>query len=257
VPEPIQTSLWPGGWRLVGNGPSYLLFRHSKMEVTHLASGLHRELHQSLARYRAIRGGELEPLADALILASAEAIYDADERANAPGRKQAAFVVMREIERLIRLFPERDTFEKELRRLCSSLRAAGHYAMYHTAPGAPESESPPGSFFARDRYGQRLLFTSNPQAVYRCEPDSPFAKCAQELWRKEQARSQRVVPYRVPTRKELREHLGTAEPAITICAGKKAFGRCRGLHGESESGTLRATWRPREIENALFGGVFI
>jgi hypothetical protein len=77
------------------------------------------------------------------------------------------------------------------------------------------------------------------------------------LWRKEQARSQRVVPYRVPTRKELREHLGTAEPAITICAGKKAFGRCRGLHGESESGTLRATWRPREIENALFGGVFI
>jgi hypothetical protein len=219
----IETLLWPGGWCLVGEGPSYLLFNHPQMKVTHLATGLHRELRQSLKGYRAIRGGELAPLADALVLASAEAIDDADERVNAAARKQAAFVVVREIERLLRRFPERATFEKELRQFCSSLRAAGQYAMYHTAPGVPEPESPPGSFFARDRYGQRLLVISNPRAVYRCEADSPVAGCAQNLWRHEQARSQRVVPYRVPTRKELREHLGTDEPAINKLCRKEGF----------------------------------
>jgi hypothetical protein len=42
---------WPGGWTLVGDGPSYLLFDVHKKEVTHLASGLHRALRQDLKGY--------------------------------------------------------------------------------------------------------------------------------------------------------------------------------------------------------------
>jgi hypothetical protein len=207
VPESIQTSCWRGGWCLVGNGPSYLLFHHPQMEVIHLSSGLDRELYQSLQRSHAIRDGKLTPLVEALYLVSTFP-------SPSPSHDWAHLVISREIERLLSLFPEHDTFEKELRRLGSSLRAAGQYAMYHTAPGVPESENPPGAFFARDRYGQRLLVISNPRAVYRCEADSDVAGCAQELWRKDQAANQRVVPYRVPTRKELREYLGRDEPAI-------------------------------------------
>jgi hypothetical protein len=224
-PPPFRVQCWARSWWLIGDGPSYLLFRNLGKEVTHLSGGMHRELRQSLKGYRAIRDGELAPLVGALSLASAEAIYDVDSRANASQRKWAAFAVVREIERVLRLFPKRTTFEKELRRLATSLRAAGQYAMYHAAPGVPESESPPGSFFARDIYGQRWLVTSNPRAVYRCESDSPVAECAQSLWRHEQARwgSHHTVLYRVPTRKELRLHLSMDEPAITKLCQAKGF----------------------------------
>jgi hypothetical protein len=210
VPEPIQTSCWPGGWCLVGDGPSYLLFRNPQMEVTHLSSGLHRELREALRNYHVISSNkELAPLVQMLLLASADAIYDADPRADAASRKWAAFVIVREIERLLRLFPERATFKKELGRFSTCLRAAGQIAMFRSPPGVPGSAGPPGSFFAGDRYGQRLLIMSNPSFVFRCEPKSPFAECARKLWRPEQGE------YRVPTRKELRMHLSTDDSTIT------------------------------------------
>jgi hypothetical protein len=221
----VQTLFLPGGWCLAGNGPSYLLFCPNK-EVIHLAGGLHRALRRDLKGYSAIdQDDELLPLVRALALASADAIYDADPRSNAANRKRAAHVVVREIERLIRQFPKRATFEAELRRLCTSLRAAGQYQMYHTAPGVPESRNPPGSFFARDRYGQRLLVVSDPWVVFRCEPHSPVAKCAQELWRQEQARwgDQRTVLYRVPVRKEVRVHMDANEPTVTKLCRAEGF----------------------------------
>lgn len=221
----MQIRCWARGWWLVGNGPSYLLFRNPEKDVVHLSSGMHRELREALKGYRAIRAGELAPLVEALFWASADAIYDADSRTNAPRRKRAAYTVVRQIEALIRQFPKRATFEEELRRLATSLRAAGQYGMYHAAPGAPESQSLPGAFFAHDLHGQRLLVVSNPAFVYRCEPDSVIAGCTQELWRQEQTRwgDQRTVLYRVPTRKELRLCLGSDEPAITKLARAEGF----------------------------------
>src|ERR1700756_3609843 len=144
--EPVQIRFLPGGSLLVGNGPSYLLFRNPQKEVTHLSSGLHRELRGALKGYKVIdQDNELLPLVQALVLASADAIYDLDSRVNAANRKGATYMVVREIERLIRQFPNRTTFEAELRRLCTCMRAAGSIAMYHSAPGVPESGSPPGS----------------------------------------------------------------------------------------------------------------
>jgi hypothetical protein len=205
----VQTRLWPGGWCLVGNGPSYLLFRNPEKEVTHLSSGMHRELREALKGYCAIQDDKLAPLVRALFLASADAIYDVEGRTNASERKWAAYMVVREITELIREFPQREIFARRLRRLATCLRAAGQYEMYHGAPGVPEGTYPPGSFFAHDLFGQRLLVTSS--CVYKCEPDSRIARCAQELWR----RDGRTVPYRVPTRKELREYLCSDEPAVT------------------------------------------
>src|SRR6516164_11596667 len=71
----VQIQRLPGGWCLVGNGPSYLLFCPNK-EVLHLASSLDWQLRQDLKGYRAIdEQGELVPLVWALLHASADAIY--------------------------------------------------------------------------------------------------------------------------------------------------------------------------------------
>jgi hypothetical protein len=216
----VQIWRWAGGWYLVGNGPSYLLFCPNK-EVMHLASGLHRALRRDLQGYSAIgAGGELVPLAWALALASSCAIYDIEPNLDAAKRKWAAYVVVREIEELIRQFQQnRKIFDDRLRRLATLIKAAGTLEMYHgppEAPGAPSVPSPPGSFFARARYGQRLLIMSNPHFVFRCEPDSPIAQCAQKVWRKEQAQwGDRTVLYCVPTRHDLRDYLDKDEATVT------------------------------------------
>jgi hypothetical protein len=228
--EPVKICWWIGGWCLVGNGPSYLLFCPNTKEVIHLASGLHRQLRGSLKGYSAIGSdGELLPLVRALALSSSDAIYDVDPRPDAAQRKWATYVVVREIEALIRQFRsrrcEREIFERGLHRLTTLIKAAGQYQTYHAAPGVPELKGPPGSFFAHDTNRERFWVVSNPRVVYRCVPDSPIAGCAQSLWRQEQARwgDQCTVLYRVPIRKELRVHLCVDEPAITKLARAEGF----------------------------------
>jgi hypothetical protein len=212
---------------MVGGGPSYLLFTPTK-EVLHLASGLTRALRLDLQGYDAIgKCGKLDPLVWALTLASSDAIYDVVPGPNAAKSEWAAYVVMREIEGLIREFPHRTSFDCRLRRLCTALRAAGILGMYHTppeAPGAGSRPSPPGSFFTRDRR-QQLLILGNPPFAFRVEPDSPIAQAAQELWRKEQAQwgKYRTVLYRVPTRTELGEHLCLDKPATTKVCRAEGF----------------------------------
>ena len=225
--SPTDFCRWPGGWTLTGKGPSYLLFKSPEMEVTHLANGLHRNLRKALKGYEVINAkGELVPLVEQLLLASADTVYDADSRPNARDRKWAAFVVVREIEKLIHLFPDRATFEAQLSRLGTSLRAAGEIAKYHSPPGVPESEGPPGSFFAIDVYGQRLLIMKLPPFVLRCESESLFAECAQELWRQEQESwsGQLTSLYRIPSRRDLREHLNVVEARITQLARAEGLG---------------------------------
>jgi hypothetical protein len=222
--KPLQVCFWSGGWYLVGNGPAYLLFHAPKKEVTHLVTGMHRELREALKGYSAIQeAGNLALLVWALARASADAINLDSRTHDASECRRANYIVVREIERLRRQFPNRTNFEAGLRRLNSSLRAAGQYAMYYGAPGVPEGTSPPGSFFAHDQYGQRLLVTRT--RVYRCEPDSSIARCALALWRREQAHwaDQRTVLYRVPTRKELREYRCCDEATITKLCRREGF----------------------------------
>jgi hypothetical protein len=228
--KPVETYLWAGGWCLVGNGPSYLLFTPSK-EVIHLTSGLDRALRRHLQGYRAIGSqSKLEPLVEALEQASSIVIYDLDWSADAPKRKLGAYKVVCEIEELIDEFRrDRENFERRLRRLATLIRAAGILRMYHRtppeAPTGPAQKSPPESSFARNQYGQRLLIMHNPYFVFRLKPDSQIAGCAQELWRREQAhwRNRAAVLYRVPIRKELRAHLCLDEPAVTKLCRAEGF----------------------------------
>jgi hypothetical protein len=222
--EPVQILRWARGWYLVGNGPSYLLFCPNK-EVLHLSSGLHRQLRRDLKGYTVIgKDGKLEPLVWALTQISADVIHDADPRPDAATRMWANTLVLHEIEMLIHQFPPSCSkiFEGSLRRLATLIRAARILQLYHgppDAPGAPSQKSPPGSFFTGDQSGQRLLVMSNPHFVFRCEPNSPIAQCAQKLWRREGA----TVLYRVPTRRELREFLCLDDPAVTKLCHKEGF----------------------------------
>jgi hypothetical protein len=214
VAEQVQIHRWPGGWCLVGDGPSYLLFDVRKKGVMHLASGLYRALRLDLKGYSAIgKDGELEGMVRMLALASADAIYDLDERPNAAERKWAAYTVVREIKKLSyqHSFDER-LFTGHLRRLCTLLRAERQLALAHGPPGVPENvPAPPRSFFACAG-GKRFLFT--PWARFKVEPSSQIAQCARELWRKEQVPlKNRTVLYRIPTRLELRLYLGLADEA--------------------------------------------
>ena len=175
---PVQVQLWADGWPLVGNGPSYLLFTPTK-EVLHLTSGLDRQLRRDLQGYQAIdlrEEDELEPLAQALVLASAQAVYDLDPHPGSLTRKAAVFTVIQEIEQLIRVRQPR-VFERRLGRLTTLIRAAAVLAQ-HAIPGPPSD-------------------------ALRCRPGSRIARCAQELWRAKDP----TKPYRVPTRAELGEYL--------------------------------------------------
>jgi hypothetical protein len=97
--------------------------------------------------------------------------------------------------------------------------------MHRGPPAAPTGGGPPGGFFSHDQVGQ-LLVMSNPHFVFRCEPNSSIAGCAQELWHREQAhwRDRATVLYRVPNRKELCEYLCTDEPTITKLCRDEGFG---------------------------------
>jgi hypothetical protein len=192
----VQIQRWADGWPLVGNGPSYLLFTPNK-EVMHLTSGLTRVLRRDLLGYQAIdlrqARDELAPLAQALVLASAQAVYDRDTHMNSLMRKAAVFTVIQEIEQLIRLFPQPQIFEGRLHRLTTLIRAAGILAM-HDAPGAPGE-------------------------VLRCEPNSRIARCAQALW----LGGDPTKPYRVPTRAELGQHLCLDKPALSKLVRAEGF----------------------------------
>jgi len=219
---------WPLGWSLVGNGPSYLLFDARKKEVTHLAGGLHRALRQDLKGYSVLdECGELAAMVRMLTLASADAIYEVDPRPDAAKRKEAAYIVIRAIEKLIYQDPfDERLFSGRLRRLCTLLRASRRLAAAQgSPPGVPQNVAAPRAcFFARDRSGQRLFFT--PWARFRIEPSSKIARCAALLWCEDQTLlgdQEATVLYRIPTRKELRLHLGSDEASVTKLCRREGF----------------------------------
>ena len=146
-PEPWHVERWPGGWSLVGNGPSYLLFHAQEKEVTHLSTGLFRELRKALKGYPAIENGALTPLVRALGLASATAIYDL-QCEDTFRRKAACFVILQALRELLCPFSQDQVFEGRLREFVSSLRAARQVEMYRSlppeAPSASSAPSPPG-----------------------------------------------------------------------------------------------------------------
>jgi hypothetical protein len=233
--EPVQICLWAKSWWLVGNGPSYLLFRAEEGRVMHLTTSIPRKLRHALKGFSAIQKGKLEPLVRALtrintaVLVQLE-LNDGPYTEDAIRAKVASFTVLKEIECLVCKLPDEKIFKGQLARFASQLRAARRFIMEHEREYQVLMDEERSKFWFSDCHGRESLISDcfdspGPKRVFRCEPDSLFARCAQELWHKEGARlrDRATVLYRVPTRKELREYLCSDEPTITKLCRAEGF----------------------------------
>ena len=123
----VSVTLWARGWWLVGNGPSYLLFRTEDRRVMHLTTQLTRNLREALKGYQAVKNGTLIPQ-----------VYDLNligllrSPPKGQGRliyEEGCFRVLSRIERLIYQPPDEKSFEKGLASFASNIRAAHRFAV--------------------------------------------------------------------------------------------------------------------------------
>jgi hypothetical protein len=212
------------------------LFRAEEGRVMHLTTGIPRKLRHALKGFSAIQEGKLEALVHALTLINTSVLLrlelnDGPYTEDAIRSKVASFTVLREIERLVcGLRDDEKIFKGQLARFASQLRAARRFLMEHEPEYQVLMDEERSKFWFSDWHGRESLISDcfdspGPKRVLRCEPDSLFARCAQDLWRKEQHSwvNERTVLYRVPTRKELREYLGSDEPAVTKLCRAEGF----------------------------------
>lgn len=200
----------------------------------HLTSGLPRKLRSSLKGFAAIQEGRLEPLVAALTridttclarLAGAGSVYSPDAFRCVNG----CVAVLTEIECLQRE-PDERIFAERLARFASRIRAARRFRAEQEGEYEISLDQGRSKLWFRDRHGREMLVSDcfdsgGPKRVFRCEPGSVIAQCAQALWVAEQAGfSTRSILYRVPTRKELREFLGVDEPSVTKLCRAEGFG---------------------------------
>jgi hypothetical protein len=70
------------------------------------------------------------------------------------------------------------------------------------------------------------VILAGPKRVFKCVPRSQIARCASELWEREQASSggQFSSLFYAPTRKELREYFALDEPSVTKLCREEGFG---------------------------------
>ncbi len=231
-PPPVAIRWWARSWWVIGNGPSHLLFRAEERRVTHLTNGIARPLQEVLKGYQVIKDGKLVPLVRALIR-----INTADEfnrgKEEAERYKEASRVVLKEIQRLIYL-PEQKIFEGQLARFATLLRAARRFQMEQVERYGPQFpislDEERSKFWISDRHGNELFVSDcddGPQPLrgFRCDPHSPIAHCAQELWSREQVRlgDRATSLYYVPTRKELGHYFALDEPAVSKLCRAEGF----------------------------------
>jgi hypothetical protein len=226
---PVRIRLWARGWWLVGNGPSYLLFRAEEGRVMHLTTLLPRNLRTALKGYQAIKNGRLTPLIRALSLISTRLLYSPPPHTEDSIRcAKHTFIVLRTIEHLIyHHFAREKAFEDALARFASNLRAARRLALaeIESAGGSEfvmSYDKSRGMFCFSDSHGREVMITDCSDAAgvqysFRCVPSSPIARTAQVLWDREQQSfgDRATCLYRIPTRKELGEELLLDEPAVT------------------------------------------
>jgi hypothetical protein len=220
-PPPYKVSWWARGWWIVGDGPSYLLFRAEERRVTHLvAKAIPHYLRESLHRFSAIENDKLVPLVRALIRLHAANADDLDCRL-------ASEAVAGEIERLIYL-PDQALFDAQLGRFASLVRAARRLQLYHGSEFHRSWNRERSIFTLSDSHGNEVLMSdagTQPRRVFRCVPHSRVAACATKLLAEEQESfvDQFRSLYCVPTRKELRLHLCRSDPDITKMCQTEGF----------------------------------
>jgi hypothetical protein len=216
-PPPYKVCWWARGWLVVGDGPSYLLFRAEEKKVTHLVSrAIPRYLHTALKGFHAIENDKLVPLVRDLMRINTANVDDPDCRL-------AGEAVLSEIERLIYL-PEQKIFDAQLGRLVSLIKAARRLQLYHGVEFLRSVDVEGSIFTLCDSHGNEVLMGdvgAEPKRVYRCVPHSKIADCARELLNQEPADCSAL--YCVPTRKELREYLNADEPRVTHTCQDEGF----------------------------------
>jgi hypothetical protein len=234
--SPVRIRLWARSWWLVGNGPSYLLFRAQERRVMHLTEQLPRNLREALKGYQAVKNGTLVPLVRALSLINTNALTSSKQTESSIRCKKAGVEILATLEYLIyNSFPSEKSFEEALARFTSCVRATRRLTeVEHEFAGGPEFpisiDKERSKYWISDSYGRELLIgddttIAGSQCTFRCVTHSRIARTTQTLWDREQQNfgSTATCLYRVPTRKELREELLLDEPAVTKLCRAEGF----------------------------------
>jgi hypothetical protein len=230
--------LWARGWWLVGDGPSYLLFRAEEGRVMHLTKQLPRNLSETLNKgYQAVENGRLVPQVSALNLISL--LRSPPKGQDFLAYEEACFTVLSTIEHLIHQSPDEKSFKKGLARFASNIRAARRFVVAENefAGGSKYTQSldmERSTGWLIDSCGRESMVTyyTDPTKAttaakhrFRCIPNSRIARAAQALWDREQRSlgGQASCLYRVPTKKELREELLLDDPAVSKLCRAEGF----------------------------------
>jgi hypothetical protein len=247
---PVAIRLWGRGWWLIGNGPSYLLFRAEEGRIMHLTTLLPRNLRAALKGYQAIKNARLTPLVRALSLINTRLLYSPFHPTEDSIRcAKNTFIVLRTIERLIYHFADEKAFEDALARFASNLRAARRLTNTEIEfAGGSEfvlsTDLERAKFWLTDSFGREVLISDCADIAephtFKCVIHSPIARAIAAIWNRERKSfgDRASCLYYIPTRKEVREELALDEPAITkLC-------RAEGLDWLPRAKTIRVKIPP-------------
>jgi hypothetical protein len=235
---PVTIRLWARSWWLVGNGPSYLLFRTQEKRVMHLTRTTHlpRNLREALKGYQVVKRGALAPFVQALILINTRLLCSPAQGDDGIRCARHSVRVLSTIERLVNKYSTEENFEEALSRLTSNIRAARRLTQAEIAFAGGDQfavsiDKERSKLWLSDSHDREVLVgdcadIDGSQDSFRCVPNSPIARATQALWDREQQNlgDRASCLYRVPTRKELREELLLDEPAVTKLCRAEGFG---------------------------------
>jgi hypothetical protein len=187
-------------------------------------------MREALKGFRAIENGWLNPMVAALSLINTTVLAYGLPTETLQDFKKASFKVLRELERLIYEAPNEVIFKTELARFTSLIKATRRFQAYLSAVNV-SVDAARSIFWLSNSRGEEVMISDcvdqpGPHRAFECVPRSPIARCASELWEREQASSggQFTSLYYELTRKELRQEFCVDEPTITKWCRAEGFG---------------------------------
>jgi hypothetical protein len=125
--QSVNIYRWARGWYLVGNGPSYLLFRaeekRPEARVLHLTMELPRSGRAALKGFRVIEDGKLIPPVPALRLINTALLFSPRSHEDVIRCRKASLEILGLIELMLAPSSEQ-TFKARLSRFNSYIKAA-------------------------------------------------------------------------------------------------------------------------------------
>ena len=125
--QSVNIYRWARGWYLVGNGPSYLLFRaeekRPEARVLHLTMELPRSGRAALKGFRVIEDGKLIPPVPALRLINTALLFSPRSHEDVIRCRKASLLILQLIECMVAQ-SSKQTFKARLSRFNSYIKAA-------------------------------------------------------------------------------------------------------------------------------------